>query len=135
VYLGASDWKKAADYYWLAAEVLAKDSFDMSFGVANLYVFSAAAYLLCDNVEKADDAIRRTRGILRNPKVDDRGVIGFLLEIVEAIRNGDVQELEERAKLLRVVKDRFEMYGEEAALLVKRNLDHTQQQTNHKQAS
>jgi hypothetical protein len=133
MYVSVEDWRKAADCYWLAAETLAKDSLDLRFGVATLYVLSAAAYLLCDDVGKADEAVRRVKEIPKDPKVDDRGLIGFMVEVLEAVETGDPELLQEdRQKLLKSIKDKFEAYGEETALLVNKNLERLQQELDHR---
>lgn len=130
MYLSVDDWGKAANNHWLAAETLAKDSADMRFGVALLYMLSAAAHFLGNDIEKVEEAMNRTKEIVRDYKVDKRGEIAVALEILEGIKAGDLQLLQkESAKAVRSVKNMFGPYGEEMALLLTKNLERIQQRT------
>jgi hypothetical protein len=133
MYLYVEDWKRAADYYWLAAETLAKDAADLRFGVAMLYTLSAAAYFLGNNVGKADEAVERTKEIAKDQKVNEGGKISLTLEILEVIKAENVQLMqEEPAKVVRILKDIFGPYGEEMTLLLEKNLDRLKQESNHR---
>jgi len=123
VYISLGDWANAAKYYWSAAETLSKDSSRFGFGVSLLYVLSAAAYLLCNDLEKVNEAMRLASEISKKPKIDSRGEISFMLDILDRIRNKNVQQLrEDWPRLARKIGKEFGPYSEEMVILLEKNL-------------
>lgn len=123
VYVSLGDWTNAAKYYWSAAETLSKDSPSLGFGVALHYALSAAAYLLSNNLEKVNEAMMLANGISNKPKINSRGEISFTLDVLDRIRNKNVQQLlEDWPRLARKVREKLGPYGEEMVMLLERNL-------------
>jgi len=98
VYVRLEDWQKTAENYWSAAEILSRES-DVALDshVAWLYTLSAAAYLLSNDSEKAEKALKLGRELLASGEIE-KGKFEKLLSLfdfLEALQKRDAQRANE----------------------------------------
>jgi hypothetical protein len=140
IYLSLKDWTNSAEYYFLAAETLSKDSPLLSYGVALLYAISASAYLLGNDSEKFNTSSMLAKGLseketdnldireqlFSRDALSPRRRIFFILDILNSIQNRETQQLRKNwSKIARIIEINFGPYSEDLAILLKKNLDAT----------
>lgn len=131
VYLSLEDWESSAKYFWSAAESLEKDSPSLSFGVALLYLISASAYMLSNDLEKFNDAMTLARELSKKQGSDGSGAYAaerlvFILDVLDSIKNRDTQELRQSwSNIVRKIGNDFGPYADEMVILFEKNLNVT----------